>query len=422
MATLPPLFLYFSISLFLTLSAAQQGGGWLDDPCIYDSGNITTNSTYHRNLNQLLSSFTSFSQNNYGFYNVSVGRKPDQVNAIALCRGDVKPDVCLSCVIDVATELRNCCLTKKASQYYDNCMVRYSEVSDNSLAGFPPYYYWGEGDNATNVSAFNNVLMTLLSRMRTTAAEGGSSEVCRRQCNSPAIRSYALVQCTPDLTQLQCSSCLSQNYDVKKSKKKFENVDEMEDVESLQYDFDTIRTATSNFSDENKLGQGGFGAVYKGRLDNGQEIAVKRLSIGSGQGELEFKNEVQLVAKLQHMNLVKLHGFCLEGIERLLVYEFVPNSSLDRFLFDPIKRKELDWRTRYKIIGGIVRGILYLHEDSQFRIIHRDLKASNIFLDVDMNPKISDFGMTRLFVVNKIEDATSKVVGTYGYMAPEYII
>ncbi|CBI38467.3 unnamed protein product, partial [Vitis vinifera] len=197
-------------------------------------------------------------------------------------------------------------------------------------------------------------------------------------------------------------------------------LDEILEVESLQFNLGSIRNATDNFSDSNKLGQGGFGAVYKGTLSNGQDIAVKRLSKGSGQGELEFKNEVLLVAKLQHRNLARLLGFCLEGIERLLIYEFVPNASLDHFLFDPIKCSQLYWERRYKIIVGIARGLLYLHEDSRLRIIHRDLKASNILLDEEMNPKISDFGMARLFSLDQTQGDTKRIVGTYGYMAPEY--
>ncbi|XP_050153908.1 cysteine-rich receptor-like protein kinase 10 [Malus sylvestris] len=191
-------------------------------------------------------------------------------------------------------------------------------------------------------------------------------------------------------------------------------------VESLQFDFATIQSATSNFSDDHKLGEGGFGQVYKGTLSNGQEVAVKRLSRNSGQGTEEFKNEMVLVAKLQHRNLVRLLGFCLEGEEKILVYEYVLNKSLDCFLFDPEKQGQLDWSRRYKIISGIARGIMYLHEDSRLRIIHRDLKASNILLDGEMHPKISDFGMARIFGVDQTQASTNRIVGTYGYMSPEY--
>ncbi|XP_024018700.1 cysteine-rich receptor-like protein kinase 10 [Morus notabilis] len=190
---------------------------------------------------------------------------------------------------------------------------------------------------------------------------------------------------------------------------------------SLQYNFRIIETATNKFSDCNMLGKGGFGQVYKGTLPNGREIAVKRLSkSSSGQGAREFKNEVVLVAKLQHRNLVRLLGFCLDGEERILVYEYVPNKSLDYFLFDPKKQGQLNWLIRCNIIEGIARGVLYLHEDSRLKIIHRDLKASNILLDEKMNPKVSDFGMAKLFGVDQTEGNTGRIVGTYGYMAPEY--
>ncbi|KAK2656937.1 hypothetical protein Ddye_009989 [Dipteronia dyeriana] len=199
---------------------------------------------------------------------------------------------------------------------------------------------------------------------------------------------------------------------IRKTEEDYENLEGIENRESFQFNFSTIRDATDNFSNENKLGQGGFGAVYKGMLSDGQQIAVKRLSMNSKQGDLEFKNEVIFVAKLQHRNLVRLLGFCLERKERILVYEFLPNSSLDHFIFDLIKREFLQWEKRYKIIEGIARGLQYLHEDSRLRIIHRDLKTSNVLLDSELNPKISDFGMARLFEMDQTQSDTNRVVGT----------
>ncbi|KAM3365594.1 hypothetical protein ACQJBY_015355 [Aegilops geniculata] len=198
------------------------------------------------------------------------------------------------------------------------------------------------------------------------------------------------------------------------------NHEDIDSIDSLIIDLSTLRGATGNFAEANKLGEGGFGAVYKGELPDGQEIAVKRLSRNSGQGIGELKNELVLVAKLQHKNLVRLVGVCLQEHEKLLVYEYMPNRSIDTILFDSERRKELDWGKRLKIISGIARGLQYLHEDSQLRIIHRDLKASNVLLDSDYTPKISDFGLARLFGADQSREVTNRVVGTYGYMAPEY--
>uniref|UniRef100_A0A803NZ15 non-specific serine/threonine protein kinase n=1 Tax=Cannabis sativa TaxID=3483 RepID=A0A803NZ15_CANSA len=186
------------------------------------------------------------------------------------------------------------------------------------------------------------------------------------------------------------------------------------------FDLATIRVATDDFSDSNKLGQGGFGTVYKGGLPNGKEVAVKRLSRKSWQGLEEFKNEVMLIAKLQHRNLVRLVGWGIEEDEKLLLYEFMPNRSLDFFIFDLERRSLLNWETYYNIISGIAKGLLYLHEDSRHKVIHRDLKPSNVLLDQDMVAKISDFGMARIFYENQNTANTKRVAGTYGYMAPEY--
>ncbi|XP_039026901.1 G-type lectin S-receptor-like serine/threonine-protein kinase At1g11330 [Hibiscus syriacus] len=186
------------------------------------------------------------------------------------------------------------------------------------------------------------------------------------------------------------------------------------------FKFEELAAATDNFHHKKKLGQGGFGPVYRGTVEDGREIAVKRLSKSSGQGLEEFMNEVVVISKLQHRNLVRLLGCCVEGEEKMLVYEFMPNTSLDALLFDAVKQKVLDWGKRFSIIEGISRGLLYLHRDSRLRIIHRDLKASNVLLDQDLIPKISDFGMARIFGGNQNQANTRRVVGTYGYMSPEY--
>ncbi|KAG5380413.1 hypothetical protein IGI04_028255 [Brassica rapa subsp. trilocularis] len=185
-------------------------------------------------------------------------------------------------------------------------------------------------------------------------------------------------------------------------------------------EFEALAMATNRFSDANMLGQGGFGIVYKGMLPDGKEIAVKRLSKMSLQGTDEFKNEVRLIARLQHINLVRLLGCCVDKGEKMLIYEYLENLSLDSHLFDKIRRSNLSWPKRFDITNGIARGLLYLHQDSRFRIIHRNLKASNVLLDKNMTPKISDFGMARIFGRDETEANTRKVVGTYGYMAPEY--
>lgn len=200
--------------------------------------------------------------------------------------------------------------------------------------------------------------------------------------------------------------------------------DDLEEIaakEQKVIQFEILVEATNNFHQNNKLGQGGFGPVFKGKLKDGRVIAVKKLSHYSKQGRKEFMTEAKLLARVQHRNVVNLLGYCVHGSEKLLVYEYVTNESLDKLLFKSSRRGELDWKKRYDIIFGIARGLQYLHVDSHNVIIHRDIKASNILLDDKWVPKIADFGMARLFPEDQTH-VNTRVAGTNGYMAPEYVM
>ncbi|KAI5060866.1 hypothetical protein GOP47_0023371 [Adiantum capillus-veneris] len=186
------------------------------------------------------------------------------------------------------------------------------------------------------------------------------------------------------------------------------------------FSLEELKKATAQFHPSNKLGEGGFGIVYKGTLLDGEQVAIKKLSIGSQQGKQEFLNEVNLITSVQHKNLTRLLGCCVENSERILVYEYLHNKSLDTFLFGEARdSRTLNWSTRYGIVVGVSKGLAYLHEESHVRIIHRDIKPSNILLDDQLNPVIADFGLARL-VHNNATHINTRVAGTVGYLAPEY--
>ncbi|KAB1199563.1 Cysteine-rich receptor-like protein kinase 10 [Morella rubra] len=512
--------LLFLCSILILIKQTATQPSFVYSFCSNENGNYTSKSTYEANLDHVLSSISSNTNIDNGFYPSSYGQDPDKVYAIGFCRGDLKPDVCRSCISDSVVPLIQLCPTQKeAIGWHDYCSLRFSDRSMFGIAESVPNFYTWNTKNVSDIDGYNEALKTLFDNMISEAAASSSfRKFAKTKAVAPDFSTlYAITECTPDLTEQDCRDCLGMiaavlpqfsqgkaggkaytpscnfRYEtyaffdltaaapalnlskaaapapnlskgkesnkirttiiivvpstvtvailvisyyiflkVRKRKDHLEitsncfssdeAVDKITSAESLQFDFGTIRVATDNFSDANKLGKGGFGTVYRGRLSNGQDIAVKRLSRNSGQGDLEFKNEVLLVAKLQHRNLVRLLGFCLEGNERLLVYEFLPNKSLDQHVFDPTKSADLDWERRYKIISGIARGLLYLHEDSRLRIIHRDLKTGNILLDDKMNPKIADFGMARMCAVDQTEGNTNRIVGTYGYMAPEYAL
>ncbi|KAK8457531.1 hypothetical protein SEVIR_3G200800v4 [Setaria viridis] len=328
------------------------------------------------------------------------------IYGMAQCTRNVAADDCNRCLVGAVNYIPTCCDGKQGGRVISwSCSIRF-EVE--------PFYNAQAAEEA----------------MSPAPAPGGGS-VNGGAGSNHTVRTALLVSIPVAVALLVlllvavylCRRNRKPHKHVQIATARHEDIDEgMRSSESLLYDLSMLRAATDNFSEENKLGEGGFGPVYKGTLQNGQDIAVKRLSATSQQGQVEMKNEVFLLAKLQHRNLVRLLGCCIEEHERLLVYEFLTNNSLDKILFDPARQQELGWGLRHKIIEGIGRGLLYLHEDSRLTIIHRDLKASNILLDGDMNPKISDFGLAKLFNIESSVGNTSHIAGTYGYMSPEYAL
>ncbi|XP_031261168.1 putative receptor-like protein kinase At4g00960 [Pistacia vera] len=511
------------VMLIISAKITHQQTTDLYHHCIKYPTTFTPNIAFSTNLNQTLSSLISNATLSNGFYNASTGGPlavSDEAYGLFLCRGDIAPDLCQSCVKAASeTIITVCPKQKEAIIWYEECMLRYSNKTIFADMEENPGYSMGSMNDVVNVSQFKESLDGLMSSLIKEAV-GSSKFFATKEVNlSTVTRLYGLAQCTPDIVLSECNICLddcvseiseccygkeggrvnkpscnirfemypfysqptptpppapvpqppppvpststSGNRQISlkrmieitvptvlvftiilstscycllswKEGRKYRAVnegnvlspagDEISMVEFLQLDLHTIEAATHNFSDGNKIGEGGFGSVYKGTLHNGQEVAIKRLSRGSGQGLHEFRNEVALAAKLQHRKLVRILGFCAEKGEKILVYEFVPNKSLDYFLFDPEKQGLLNWPMRCKIIEGIARGLLYLHEDSRFRIIHCDLKASNVLLDEDMKPKIADFGIARICGMDQSRGSTSRIVGTYGYMSPEYVL
>ncbi|XP_027910118.1 cysteine-rich receptor-like protein kinase 10 isoform X2 [Vigna unguiculata] len=326
---------------------------------------------------------------------------------VVQCTRDLTNEVCRQCLEDILTEVPKCCEQKVTWMVWSgSCIIRYDDHMFYLLANQPPSA--PAPNQKTDKQGVNNRTRILIIIFSVIGAIICFSLYCFWYRNK--VRKANYKENTRDGVREELP--LPSFHKIQS--------EETWNTDLPRIPFITILHSTDNFSQASKLGEGGFGPVYKGNLPDGRQIAVKRLSKFSGQGSEEFNNEVMFIAKLRHRNLVRLLACCLEENEKIIVYEYLPNKSLDFHLFDVEKRKQFDWKLRLSIINGIARGILYLHEDSQLRVIHRDLKASNVLIDHDMNPKISDFGLARAFEIGQNQAKTKRVFGTYGYMAPEY--
>eukprot|EP00253_Pinus_taeda_P024153 PITA_24153 len=434
----------------LQLCGNDVGGRvWLDSCFLrYENfsffSEVDTNGTYLANTNKMSTSnlydfrtttsnlLFNLSNEAYNFANkgFAQGSATYSVNStvygLVQCWRDLSLNNCRSCLLLATNKLHGCCsLNEGAQALLGSCRVRYeiypffntsTQGSSSASPPTPPPSSNSSGANPPTTAA------------HTPPASGTSSSTSKSSSKRlPIILGIVggvivgLMVCLFAMRSKLKSAFSRDRVTRAQNEETHENDPEwtIQNQEQFVFPLEALREATDNFHENKKIGKGGFGPVYKGITRDGKDIAVKKLSVKSGQGKREFMNEVKLVANVQHRNLVKLLGCCAEGLERLLVYEYLPNKSLDTFLFDPEKKRHLDWQKRYNIIMGIARGLLYLHEDSQLRIIHRDIKANNILLDEKLNPKIADFGVARLFPEDESHIQT-RVAGTYGYMAPEY--
>ncbi|XP_058098010.1 cysteine-rich receptor-like protein kinase 43 isoform X3 [Magnolia sinica] len=384
----------------------------------------------------------------------------EMVYAIAQCRHYLSTSDCLSCFSTATSELQTRCLNNiGAHAVYDGCFLRYENVGffDQYTQQYTQPWRIGLCGNRTeDGGGFTETAREVLSDlcMVTPRIDGFSAAVRRETVGGRDV--YGVAQCLVTVGQNGCDQCLKGAYGniekcppsadgravdggcfLRYSDTAFFNDDQMTNLApflkrgiilgatelgaAVNFHYRDLKSATKNFSEGNKLGQGGFGDVYKGVMKNGKTVAVKKLMIHeSGRAEADFESEVKLISNLHHRNLVRLLGCCSNGPELLLVYEYMANSSLDKFLFGD-RRGTLNWKQRFDIIIGMARGLAYMHEEFHVCIIHRDIKSSNILLDDDFQPRIADFGLARL-LPNNWSHLSTRVAGTLGYTAPEYAI
>eukprot|EP00253_Pinus_taeda_P027994 PITA_27994 len=392
----------------------DTGDGWY----LYNVNNVSSPDAFMTALGNLFTKLSGQAASSSKFFasgtiTDSLSRK---IYGLVQCWRDISSDDCTTCLSNTINYIFTVYTGRQGARgLIGSCMVRYETYPFFNSSGLPPPP--AKAPASTEAIAEANAPLKQITSSSTRINHSGKSSNKMPLILGVFCGSLVMVFLCLFATRRRLKSAIFRNrYEGHAPVKEDTQISE---ERQIVFTMEALLAATENFHDNNKLGEGGFGAVYKGTTEDGKEIAVKKLSVRSMQGKKEFLNEVRLMAKIQHRNLVNLLGCCAEGIERLLVYEYLPNKSLDKILFDPNKRNQLDWQKRYNIIVGVARGLLYLHEDSPMRIIHRDIKASNILLDERLNAKIADFGLARLFPEDESQ-LTTRVAGTYGYMAPEY--
>ncbi|KAH9295925.1 hypothetical protein KI387_039513, partial [Taxus chinensis] len=273
----------------------------------------------------------------------------------------------------------------------------------------------------------NNTISYFVSAALTNLRPTSSKQKCKKlPLVFGSIGGAVLIAALFVFIVFQCSPNMFRRFSVRdgfwmRGSERDGNLGGRQTIEQVFSDYEVVRNATDNFDGRNLAGKRGFGDVYKGRLVDGRTIAVKKLNgRQSTQAMDEFVKEVELISSVRHRNLVRLLGCCTHGHERLLVYEFMSNNSLDKYLFGDAKN-QLQWDVRFSIVLGAARGLAYLHDDSNVRIIHRDIKAANILLDDKFQPRIADFGLAKFFPEGETQVST-RIGGTIGYTAPEYVL
>ncbi|KAG8383200.1 hypothetical protein BUALT_Bualt05G0159800 [Buddleja alternifolia] len=348
-------------------------------------GNITRNdSSFRESARRALSQAVLAAPNNNGYARaeMAVSRAVnDSVYVLANCWRTINASYCRACLENASALITGCLPASEGRALNTGCFMRYSNI--DFLNPIP-----GNGDSRGRI-------IVIIS-----SAASATSILIIGVVIGVYIWKHKMIR-------------KKRKGDVHKLVKSLRH-------SSLNFKYSTLEKATGSFDEANKLGHGGFGTVYKGVLQDGREIAVKRLFFNNKNRAMDFYNEVNIISSIEHKNLVRLLGCSCSGPESLLVYEFLPNKSLDHFIFDSSKGNMLNWEKRFEIIIGIAEGLIYLHKNTKIRIIHRDIKASNILLDSRLRAKIADFGLARSFQEDKSHISTA-IAGTLGYMAPEYL-